>query len=164
MSNMSEFIVDQSLKVAARQASQSDLAYGLMRALRRVRMLIDEIGGPITIPMLDSCLRNRIIIRSLRSGFGRGGPEASLPLPIPGAHALMAEELLTNAAESCLLCKSENTEDGDIFLLAFLLLDRMFELLQGVPDAMALLEQLRESEEESLDTGAILPVAQASVH
>ncbi len=164
MANMSEFIIDESVGVVARRAAPADIAYGLMCALRRVRMLIDEIGGPITIPMLDSCLRNRILIRALRSGVGRGLLDTPTPLPEPGPYGLMASHILINAAESCLLCKRENSDDGDIFLLAFLLLDRMFELLQGVPDAHELLAKLRVSDEAIIEAETNQPVAHASVH
>ncbi|HTH97130.1 MAG TPA: hypothetical protein VL574_06900 [Stellaceae bacterium] len=148
MSTQIEQLIDEGLAQARVRASCADVAYGLVAALKRIYALIEEIAGPTTMPMLDGCLRNRIILRSLRLTPRLAGPAASLPLPVAGPHAALAETILVSAAESCLATKSLTSEEGDIFMLAFIMIDRLFELLGGVPDAGELLARLRDDDED----------------
>jgi hypothetical protein len=164
MSTMIEHLIDQGLAIAAAKAGPDDIICGVLGALRRVRGLVEEIGGSNTVPMLDSCLRNRVIIRSLRLGGGWSAPAKPLPLPLPGQHAFMAETILASAAEACLLVKSPDSDDSEIFMLIFVLVDRLFELMGGVPDTGALFARIRDEDEPALDSETIIPSVAAVVH
>jgi hypothetical protein len=144
MSKQIEQLIDEGLVHARARAGQTDVAYGVLSALKRVYGVIEEIAGPTTMPMLDGCLRNRVVLRALRLGADRAVPAEPLPLPVAGAKGVLAEAILVSAAESCLALKSIMAEDGDVFMLAFVLIDRLFEAMDGVPDAAALLIGLRD--------------------
>src|SRR5271168_1497710 len=67
MTYMIEPTIDHSLTIAHNHASVGDVAYGLLAALRRVRWVVDEVGGYTMVSMLDGAIRDRLIIRHLRN-------------------------------------------------------------------------------------------------
>jgi hypothetical protein len=160
MSTIIEHLIDQGLAVASSKAAPNDLVCGVLGALRRVRSLVEEIGGANTVPMLDSCLRNRVILRSMRLGGGWSAPAVPLPLPQPGPAAHSAEIIIASAAEACLMSPSEGTDDTEIFMLIFVMVDRLFELLGGVPSIEELFARIRGADEAFFDAE---PVVQNSV-
>jgi hypothetical protein len=59
MNNMIEFVIDHGMTVASSKVSNADLACGVLGALRRVRGVVQEVGDPNALSVLDGGLRDR---------------------------------------------------------------------------------------------------------
>ena len=150
MNSMIEFVIDHGMTVASSKVSTGDVACGVLGALRRVRGVVQEVGDPNALSLLDSGLRDRLIVKGLR-GACRGETQQSVALPETGPGAGIAETIMTNAVDYCLTVVAHDGRATDVFRVAVVLLDRLMESLNGVPDLSALLAQLTRNEEAYAD-------------
>ncbi len=146
VSSLIEPVIDHSLSVAQARALPGDVAHGLLAALRRVRNALDEVGGAGMVSILDGAIRDRLIIRNLRNRRAGERIETST-LPVPGATAHLAETILVDAAETCLLYAAEDNEISGVLLIVFVLVDRLIETLQATPDLNRLHKWLMDGDE-----------------
>ena len=71
MTSMIEPTIDQSLMIAHRHAGFGDIAHGLLTALRRVRLAVEEVGGYPMVSILDGAIRDRLPIYWSHCGLFR---------------------------------------------------------------------------------------------
>lgn len=145
MTSMIEPTIDHSLTIAHSHAPIGDVAHGLLAALRRVRWVVDEVGGYTMVSMLDGAIRDRLIIRNLRN-FRSGEREQPASMPRPGAYSAAAEIILISAADACMVYAAQKPDVSDLLLTVFVLLDRLTETLHCAPDYAALMDWLRMSD------------------
>ena len=161
---MIEPTIDQSLLIAHKHAGMGDVAHGLLTALRRVRVAVEEVGGYPMVSILDGAIRDRLIIRKLRQNRS-GDREVLAAMPRPGAGAPVAEIILVDAAETCLVYAAQRADTSDLLLTVFVLLDRLIETLHSGVDGAELLGWLRSEDEKADAVIGIEPEAAAiSVH
>jgi hypothetical protein len=146
MTSMIEPTIDHSLTIAHSHASIGDVAHGLLAALRRVRWVVDEVGGYTMVSMLDGAIRDRLIIRGLRNARA-GEREQPASMPRPGADSAAAETILISAADACMIYAAQKPDVSDLLLTVFVLLDRLTETLHCAPDYSALMDWLRMGDE-----------------
>ncbi|MGB8843745.1 MAG: hypothetical protein WCC64_22055 [Aliidongia sp.] len=152
MNSLIEPTIDHSLTIAHNHASIGDVAHGLLAALRRVRWVVDEVGGHTLVSMLDGAIRDRLIIRHLRNARC-GEIEIPASMPRPGADSAAAETIMVNAAETCMVYAAEKSDTSDLMLTVFILLDRLTETLHCAPRYAELMDWLRLGEETMGDIG-----------
>lgn len=167
MTSMIEPTIDQSLMIAHRHAGFGDIAHGLLTALRRVRLAVEEVGGYPMVSILDGAIRDRLIIRKLRQT--RSGGRADLAdlaaMPRPGAGTPVAELILVDAVETCLVYAAQRTDTSDLLYTFFVLLDRLIETLHSGLDGAELVNWLRNADEEADEiVGIEFEAPAASVH
>jgi hypothetical protein len=124
--------IDHSLTIAHNHASVGDVAHGLLAALRRVRWVVDEVGGYTMVSMLDGAIRDRLIIRNLRNKRC-GQAETPARMPLPGAASATAGAILISAADACMVYAAQKPDVSDLLLTVFVLLDRLTETLHCAP-------------------------------
>jgi hypothetical protein len=164
MTSMIEPTIDQSLLIAHKHAGMGDVAHGLLIALRRVRIAIEEVGGFPMVSILDGAIRDRLIIRKLRQNRC-GEKETPAAMPRPGAGAPTAELILVDAAETCLVYAAQRPDTSDLLLTVFVLIDRLMETLHSAVDGAELLGWLRNEDEKADAVIGVGPEAAAiSVH
>jgi hypothetical protein len=146
MNSLIEPTIDHSLTIAHNHASIGDVAHGLLAALRRVRWVVDEVGGQTLVSMLDGAIRDRLIIRNLRN-VRCGEIEIPASMPRPGADSVAAETIMVNAAETCMVYAAEKSDTSDLMLTVFILLDRLTETLHCAPRYGELMAWLRIGED-----------------
>ena len=142
MTCMIEPTIDHSLTIAHNHASVGDVAHGLLAALRRVRWMVDEVGGYSMVSMLDGAIRDRLIIRNLRN-LRCGEAETPAAKPQPGADSAAAETILISAADACMVYAAQKPDVSDLLLTVFILLDRLTETLHCAPHYAELMDWLR---------------------
>jgi len=147
MTCLIEPTIDHSLTIAHNHASIGDVAHGLLAALRRVRWVVDEVGGYTMVSMLDGAIRDRLIIRNLRNARC-GEIEIPAKMPLPGADSAAAGTILINAADSCMVYAAQKPDVSDLMLTVFVLLDRLTETLHCAPAYADLMIWLRTGEDE----------------
>ncbi len=143
---MIEFVIDHGVTVASSKVSNDDLVCGVLGALRRVRGVVQEVGDANALSVLDSGLRDRLLVKGLRSAC-RGEKDVPVALPAIGPGAGVAETIMTNAVDYCLTVVAHDGRATDVFRVAVVLLDRLMESLKGAPDLSELLAQLTRNEE-----------------
>jgi hypothetical protein len=166
MTSMIEPTIDQSLMIAHRHAPVGDVAHGLLTALRRVRVAVEEVGGYPMVSMLDGAIRDRLIIRSLRHDWPAGGAVAAV-MPCSGAQSPIADMILTNAAETCLIYAAQHADTSELLLTVFVLLDRLIETLHSAVDCGDLLAWLHAEDDKAdalIGTGIETHGAAISIH
>ena len=146
MTCMIEPTIDHSLTIARNHASVGDVAHGLLAALRRVRWVVDEVGGYTMVSMLDGAIRDRLIIRHLRNARC-GEFEVPASMPRPGADSAAADTILISAADACMVYAAQKPDVSDLMLTVFVLLDRLTETLHCAPLYSELMAWLRVGEE-----------------
>lgn len=134
--------IDHSLTIAHSRAPTGDVAHGLLAALRRVRWVVDEVGGYTMVSMLDGAIRDRLLVRGLRN-IRAGAAELPARLPMPGAHSAAAEAILVSAADACMVYAAQKTDISDLLFTVLVLLDRLTETLHSAPPYAALMDWLR---------------------
>jgi hypothetical protein len=156
MTCLIEPTIDHSLTIAHSHASIGDVAHGLLAAIRRVRWVVDEVGGYTMVSMLDGAIRDRLIIRNLRNARC-GEIEVPARRPLPGVDSAAAEVILISATDACMAYAALKTDVSDLLLTVFILLDRLTETLHCAPrfdDLMAWVrdgaEQLEEADPEEV--------------
>ncbi|HVJ52269.1 MAG TPA: hypothetical protein VM689_07395 [Aliidongia sp.] len=167
MTSMIEPTIDQSLMIAHRHAPVGDVAHGLLTALRRVRVAVEDVGGYAMVSMLDGAIRDRLIIRRLRQDWPAGGAVAAAAMPCPGAHSPIADMILINAAETCLIYAAQHADTSELLLTVFVLLDRLIETLHSAIDCGDLLAWLRAEDDKAdalIGTGIETHGAAISIH
>jgi|GEM_PF-5549121 hypothetical protein len=142
--------IDHSLTIAHNHAGVGDVAHGLLAALRRVRWVVDEVGGYAMVSMLDGAIRDRLIIRNLRNARC-GETEVPASMPRPGADSAAAETIMISAADACMVYAAQKPDTSDLMLTVFVLLDRLTETLHCAPRYAELMDWLRVGEEEMDD-------------
>lgn len=147
MTCMIEPTIDHSITIAHNHASVGDVAHGLLAALRRVRWVVDEVGGYTMVSMLDGAIRDRLIIRNLRN-VRCGETEIPAAKPQPGADSAAAETILISAADACMVYAAQKPDVSDLMLTVFVLLDRLTETLHSAPHYAELMDWLRIGEPE----------------
>ena len=150
MNNMIEFVIDHGMTVASSKVSNADLACGVLGALRRVRGVVQEVGDPNALSVLDGGLRDRLLVNGLRSAC-RGEKDRPVALPQMGPGAGVAEMIMTNAVDYCLTVVANDGRATDVFRVAVVLLDRLMESLNGAPELSDLITQLTLNEESYAD-------------
>ncbi len=153
MTCMIEPTIDHSITIAHNHASIGDVAHGLLAALRRVRWVVDEVGGYSMVSMLDGAIRDRLIIRNLRN-VRCGEIEIPASMPRPGADSAAAETILICAADACMVYAAQKPDVSDLLLTVFVLLDRLTETMHCAPDYYELMAWLRIGAEERDDDEA----------
>ncbi len=147
MTCMIEPTIDHSITIAHNHASVGDVAHGLLAALRRVRWVVDEVGGYTMVSMLDGAIRDRLIIRNLRN-VRCGETETPAAKPQPGARSAAAETILISAADACMVYAAQKPDVSDLMLTVFVLLDRLTETMHSAPHYAELMDWLRIGEPE----------------
>jgi hypothetical protein len=145
--NLIEPIIDHSLSLLPSRTSRSDIAYGLLTALRSVRASLDELGGYDRVALLDGAIRDRMAIRRLREP----GAHQNVTLPSPGPQDSVGETVMVAAVESCLVYAGQTGRFDGILRVVAILLDRLILVLGRVPDHIAVIDWLRfdpETQEE----------------
>ena len=162
--DMIEPVIDHSLTIANSRASVGDVAHGLIAALKRIRSAIEEAGGYTMVSILDGAIRDRLIMRGLRAV--RAG-ETELPATIPraGPRALMIETIMVAAADTCVIYGADEPDVTGLLYTAFMLVDRLIEVLHAAPTCDDLLACLQADDERDEIVFADAPEPTfASVH
>jgi hypothetical protein len=164
MEDLIEPVIDQSLAIVMRRASDGDVAHGIVAALRRVRTAIDDVGGAAMTGTLDAAIRDRLIVRKMR--MNRAGEAIHRGvLPPAGAGAAMSETVLMNTADACLIYSARRNDTTDLLLTIFVLVDRLIETLRGAPDYGDLIQWLRSDEEAAVQAADnVFDGPAASIH
>jgi len=162
--DMIEPVIDHSLTLANSRASVGDVAHGLIAALKRIRSAIEETGGYTMVSILDGSIRDRLILRGLRA-VRAGETERPATIPVSGPRALMIETIMVAAADTCVIYGADQPEVTGLLYTAFILVDRLIEVLHAAPTCDDLLACLRADDErdEIVYADAPEPVF-ASVH
>jgi hypothetical protein len=153
MTCMIEPTIDHSLTIAHNHASVGDVAHGLLAALRRVRWVVDEVGGYTMVSMLDGAIRDRLIIRHLRNARC-GEFEVPASMPRAGADSAAADTIMISAADACMVYAAQKPDVSDLMLTVFVLLDRLTETLHCAPQYTELMAWLRIGEEQLTEAEA----------
>jgi hypothetical protein len=143
---MIEPVIDHSLSLLPSRVEPGDIAYGILAALRRVRSALDEIGGYSLVSMLDAAIRDRLIIRNLRS-YRAGEAIVFGRLPPSGATIGVAETIMVAAAETCLIYGADAPDVSGVLMVVFVLLDRLIETMGEAPEYGELARWLRDDAE-----------------
>jgi hypothetical protein len=161
---MIEPVIDHSLTIANRRASVADVAHGLIAALKRIRSAVEEVGGYNMVSMMDGSIRDRLIIRGLRA-VRSGEHELPARIPVAGPRALLAETIMVASAETCVIYSADHPDVSGLLYTAFMLVDRLIEVLHAAPTCDDLLACLQEDDERDEIVFADEPEsAFASVH
>ena len=164
MKSLIEPTIDHSLTIAHHHASIGDVAHGLLAALRRVRGVVDEVGGYTMVSMLDGAIRDRLIIRNMRNARC-GEFEVPASMPRPGADSAVAQTIIVSAADACVVYAAQKPDTSDLMLTMFVLLDRLTETLHCAPLYAELMVWLRAGEEILEDDDRVeICGAPASLH
>jgi hypothetical protein len=147
MTCLIEPTIDHSLTIAHNHASIGDVAHGLLAALRRVRWVVDEVGGYTMVSMLDGAIRDRLIIRNLRN-VRCGAAENAATMPRPGAASGAAETIMISAADACMVYAAQKPDISDLLLTVLVLLDRLTETLHCAPDYDELMAWLKTGRDD----------------
>ncbi len=162
--DMIEPVIDHSLTIATSRASVGDVAHGLIAALKRIRQTIEEVGGYTMVSILDGAIRDRLILRSLRA-VRAGETERPAAIPMAGPHALMIETIMVAAADTCVIYGADEPDVTGLLYTAFMLVDRLIEVLHAAPTSDDLLTCLQADDERDEIVFADAPEpAFASVH
>lgn len=162
--DMIEPVIDHSLTIANSRASVGDVAHGLIAALKRIRSAIEEVGGYTMVSILDGALRDRLIIRGLRA-VRAGETERPATIPVAGPRALMIETIMVAAADTCVIYGADEPDVTGLLYTAFMLVDRLIEVLHAAPTCDDLLACLQADDERDEIVFADAPEpAFASVH
>ena len=140
---LAEPVIDHSLWLLSGRTQPGDTAHGIVAAMRRVRCSIDETGGSTLTDMLDSAIRDRLIIRNLRRR--RAGEKIDVAhLPPGGPSLAVAEMVMVTAAETCMAYAEKDPDLGGLMVVALILLDRLIETLGEAPSHEELLDRVRQ--------------------
>jgi len=162
--DMIEPVIDHSLTIANRRASVADVAHGLIAALKRIRSALEEVGGYSMVSILDGSIRDRLIIRGLRA-VRSGEHELPARIPVAGPRALVTETIMVAAAETCVIYGADQPDVSGLLYAAFMLVDRLIEVLHAAPTCDDLLACLQADDEKDEIVFADAPEsAFASVH
>ena len=162
--DMIEPVIDHSLTIANGRASVGDVAHGLIAALKRIRQAIEEVGGYTMVSILDGAIRDRLIMRGLRA-VRAGETELPATIPVVGQRALMIETIMVAAADTCVIYGADEPDVTGLLYTAFMLVDRLIEVLHAAPTCDDLLACLQADDERDEIVFADAPEpAFASVH
>jgi len=162
--DMIEPVIDHSLTIANGRASVGDVAHGLIAALKRIRQAIEEVGGYTMVSILDGAIRDRLIMRGLRA-VRAGETELPATIPASGPRALMIETIMVAAADTCVIYGADEPDVTGLLYTAFMLVDRLIEVLHAAPTCDDLLACLQADDERDEIVFADAPEpAFASVH
>ncbi len=145
-----EPVIDQSLDLLRGRAGAEDIAHGVLVALRRVRATLEEMGGYAPLSTLDTAIRHRLIIRQLRSRRA-GELTRTVPLPRPGAQGQLTETVMLASVETCLVYALREPDLCGLFVVVFVLVDRLVEAMGDLPDHGDLAIALRATDDSLLD-------------
>jgi hypothetical protein len=143
---MIEPVIDHSLTIANNRAGVGDVAHGLVAAVKRVRSAIEEIGGYTMVSILDGAIRDRLIIRGLRAARA-GEQELPAVMPIPGPRSQATEKIMVACAETCVIYVAGEPDMSGLLYTAFMLVDRLIEVLHAAPTCDDLLACLQADDE-----------------
>ena len=143
------------------RAPSSDLALGLVHALRIVRTQADAAGGT-DAAQIDDLIRSMVLAEKLQrrainrdAGEGRFDP--------PGPAALQAQEILADAAHTCLLLDDSGHTPPIAMLTATQLLVHLLEVMDDPPSLPEIDNRIREPRPVS-DWDYLVDQTLASLH
>jgi hypothetical protein len=138
----SEQIIDNAWHAASQRASVDEMAVAAVTALRRIHQVIDESAGETAAAVFRDSVRYLVIQANLRRlRIVRRVPEPK-PLPKAEAGARVACAILEDAANGCLALNCAAEDNTPLCEATELLLERLFALLGGTPDAALLASRI----------------------
>ena len=143
-------VIGSALDRAARDAGPSDLAWGLLAALRRIRMVVSVQAGYGAAAGVDDAIHAVFVERALAL-FGT--PEAlRVPLPAKGPAVGRVSAILEDVAMSCLTLNAYFPGNSAMMLAVSTLTERLLDVLGAVPDWARVAQELRitDSDEEEV--------------
>jgi hypothetical protein len=158
-----EPVIDHSLWLLSERTLPGDAAQGILAAIRRVRGALEESGGAPLVDLLDSAIRDRLIIRNLRRRRAGECPDAGR-LPPGGPSLAIAQTIMVTAAETCMAYAENDPDVGGMLVVVLILLDRLIETMGEAPSHVELLESLRLTTAITRRHDGDIAFAAASVH
>jgi hypothetical protein len=143
-------VIGSALDRAARDAGPSDLVWGLLAALRRIRMVVSVQAGYGAASGVDDAIHAVFVERALAL-FGT--PEAlHTSLPVKGPAVGRVSAILEDVAMSCLTLNAYFPGNSAMMLAVSTLTERMLDVLGAVPDWALVVRELRitDSDEEEV--------------
>jgi len=135
-----ETILDGAWHAASRRASCEEMAVACVAALRRLHQVIEESAGETGAAIFRGCIRQLALQAALRHLGRVQKPTAALPDAMPSARLACA--MLEDAANSCVALNAAAEDNGPLCHATEFLVERLFALLGGMPDANELIDQI----------------------
>lgn len=129
-------IIDAALAGIRQRHGEATAATSLVHALSRVRLLVDQQGGPAMGAQLESSLRTQVLGERLRFWTMNHAPatRCNLPIIINGDDQRRADAIMTDAVMTCLAFNLAGDENRAVDVTARTLTDRLCRSLHGAPE------------------------------
>jgi len=153
-----DVLIDSAFGTARAQATPADLVHAALAGLRLLRRAADRFAGSNMAAGIDATIRDELLTDALRRRAVSLHDPAPIPLPRPGPGLSRAAALVENAAATCLALNAATPDNSVLDAAVRRIAARIPELLGSAPDREALIDLLREDDEDRpAATWTVLP-------
>ncbi|WP_207481142.1 hypothetical protein [Arenibaculum pallidiluteum] len=170
MQPTAEILIESAFQTARRagpaSATAGDLVHAALAGLRLLRRAIDRLAGPTMASGLDATVRDELLTDALRRRAVSLRDPEPVPLRPPGPGLGRAAALVENAAATCLALNGATPDNAVLDAAIRALARRIPDILGGTPDREALIDTLRDTEDEERPAAAwtVLPRGPVPLH